>query len=333
MILPARPGAPMGAHVDPEGVSFRVWAPTAEAVHVAVLAPGGASLSGWLPTPENKLVRDEEGFWSGFLPGLADGWQYRFWTKGPAGEGYKRDPRARELSLEGYPDCHCIVRDHTYPWHDAAFRPPAFNDLIIYQLHVGVFYAQRGATDIRKNRVSKFLDVIDRIEYLASLGVNAIQLLPVVEWQGMTSRGYNNTDLFSPEMDYCVPPDELGSYLPRLNALLRKKGVANLAAADIQDQVGQLKALVDLCHIYGLAVIGDVVFNHAGGPFDEQSMRFFDRPWNRQWWDLDNYFIGGPGWAGGRIFNYATDEVRRFLIDNARMYFDEFHLMGSGLTK
>ena len=43
----------------------------------------------------------------------------------------------------GIPDCNCIVRDPgDYPWHDAGFRPPAFSDLIIYQFHIGVFYAQ-----------------------------------------------------------------------------------------------------------------------------------------------------------------------------------------------
>src|SRR5262249_19654795 len=228
--------------------------------------------------------------------------------KGPSGEGYKRDPRARELSLEGYPDCHCLAQlEAAFPWHDASFRAPAFNDLIIYQLHVGVFYAQHNGVDIRKDRVSKFLDVVDRTEYLAALGINAIQPLPVVEWQGITSRGYNNTDFYSPEMDYCVPPQDLAYYLPRLNSLLRKKGLSELTPADIADQRGQLKALVDLCHVYGIAVIGDVVFNHAGGPFDEQSMRFFDRPWNHEWWDPDNYFIAGDGWAGGRIFDYQKD--------------------------
>src|SRR5260370_4970956 len=235
-----------------------------------------------MPSPSTELVRDGHGFWSGYVEGGAGGWQDRYWTVGPAGEGYKRDPRGRELSIEGYPDCHCIIRGRdTYPWHDAEFRPPPFTDLIIYQFHIGVFYAQRGTLDIRKNRISKFLDVLDGVEYLASLGVNAIQPLPLVEWQGETSRGYNNTDFFSPEMDYCVQPNELPYYLARLNALLRKKGFPDLTARDVQDQIGQLKALVDLCHIHALAVIADVVYNHGGGPFDEQSMRFFDRPWNR----------------------------------------------------
>src|SRR5882762_8040227 len=100
MFLPTPAGTPMGAQIDSAGITFRVWAPTAEAVHVALPASDGTSLVGWSPTPANRLVRDDQGFWSGFLAIPGDRRHYRFWTKGPAGEGYKRDPRARQLSLE-----------------------------------------------------------------------------------------------------------------------------------------------------------------------------------------------------------------------------------------
>lgn len=319
----------MGATVSDGGTYFRVWAPAAAAVYVALVDPAVSPRAAWQATPANMLTRDAAGFWSGFFAGVGDGWMYRYWTKGPAGEGYKRDPRAAELEYEHYPDNNCkIIERRDYPWHDQAFVPPRFNDLIIYQFHIGVFYAERDGVDIRANRVSKLLDVVDRIEYLAALGVNAIQPLPVVEWQGEASRGYNNTDFFSPEMDYSVPPERLGTYLPRINAMLRSKGKGELTKEHLRDQRDQLKALVDLCHLYGLAVIGYVVYNHAGGPFDDQSMRFFEHPLEQDWWDADGYFIAGDGWAGGRIFDYGADEVRAFLIDNAITYLDDFHFDG-----
>ena len=75
----------------------------------------------------------------------------------------------------------------------------AFSDLIIYQFHIGVFYAKDSAgTDIRPHRVCKILDVVDRIEYFSDLGVNAVMPLPFQEYQGESSLGYNGTDLFSP---------------------------------------------------------------------------------------------------------------------------------------
>ena len=153
------------------------------------------------------LVKDAEGFWAGFVPGIKDGDLYRFYVVGTGSEGFKRDPYARELEFNGYPDCNCIVRDPArYPWHDAGFRPPAFNDLIIYQFHIGVVLRARirRGNDIRPHRVCKILDVVERIEYFADLGVNAIMPLPFQEYQGENSLGYNGTDLFSPEMDYAV---------------------------------------------------------------------------------------------------------------------------------
>jgi 1,4-alpha-glucan branching enzyme len=328
MPLPAAHDAPLGATLVSGGAAFRVWAPQADAVHLALAPPGVRCLDGWAAIDGNRLV-EEGGYWSGFAAGVGDGWQYRYWTAGPGGCGLKRDPRARELEMDNWPDNDCIVRGPAaYPWHDANFRPPAFNDFIIYQLHIGVFYARVGGRDIRLGRVSKFLDAADRIQYLAALGVNAIQPLPFVEWQGVNSRGYNNTDFFSPEMDYAVPPADISPYLARVNAMLAQKGHAPVSAAALADQVEQLRAFIDLCHINGIAVIADVVYNHAGGPLDSQSMRFFDQPANQHGMAPDSYFIGGEGWAGGRIFDYSADEVRGFLIDNARTYYAEFHLDG-----
>jgi 1,4-alpha-glucan branching enzyme len=319
----------MGASLAPGGCVFRVWSPTAEAVHVAVSPPGIPLPETWTPTEDTRLVRGVDGHWTGYFPGVVEGSCYLFWTRGAGGQGFKRDPRARELEISGYPDCGCVVLGpNAYPWHDLGFRPPKPAELIIYQLHIGVFYASDGERDIRRNRVSKFLDVLDRLEYLVNLGVNAIQPLPVVEWQGTHSRGYNNTDFFSPEMDYAVDPAELAPYLERVNALLRKKGRSELRERDLRSQVNQLKALVDLCHVYGLAVILDAVYNHAGGPFDLGSLRFFEWPANREWWDPDVYFLGGPGWAGGRIFDFSADGVRAFLIENARHFLEEFHADG-----
>ena len=83
-----------------------------------------------------------------------------------------------------------------FPWHQARFVPPAFNDLILYQLHVGTFSIMPGNGD------GKFLDVIQRVPHLASLGVNALELLPIQEFPTMFSMGYNGTDLYSPENQY-----------------------------------------------------------------------------------------------------------------------------------
>jgi 1,4-alpha-glucan branching enzyme len=317
-------GTPMGAQLLPEGATFRVWAPGAKAVYVIF-----NDLDAQAELDEaHLLVKDAQGYWAGFFPGIADGTPYRFWVVGAGGAGFKRDPYARELALHGYPNCNCIVRDpQTYPWHDQGFRPPAFNDLIIYQFHVGVFYAaDERHRDIRPGRVSKFLDAVDRLPYLADLGVNAIMPLPFVEFQGENSKGYNGTDLFSPEMDYTVDPAELDPYLRRVNRLLAEKRCSPLTKAQLAGQINQLKTLIDVAHLYGIAVITDVVYNHAGGNFDDQSLHFFDRPASLD--NKDSLYFLPDGHAGGLVFAFWKREVRQFLIDNAKMFIDEYHIDG-----
>lgn len=315
---------PMGAALVDGGATFRVWAPRARSVHVAF---GG--VEGYSPTPDDALVENPHSqHWTGFFTGVTDGTRYRFWVVGEGGAGPKRDPWARELEFDDFQDTDCIVRArNSYPWHDERFASPAFNDLIVYQFHVGVFSAfDVAGRDRRPGRVAKFLDALERVEYLADLGVNAIQPLPFVEFRTPTSQGYNGTDIFSPEMDYCVGPGELAPYLDLVNRLLAKKGHAPLTAAQLTGQVHQLKAFVDVCHVYGVAVLPDVVYNHAGGALDDQSLDFFNRPANPG--EANSIYFSAGREAGGKVFKYAEQEVREFLIGNARMFLDEYHVDG-----
>ena len=66
-------------------------------------------------------------------------------------------------------------------------------------------------------------------------------------------------------MDYSVAPGELPGYLTKVNTLLAKKGCPRLTEGQLIGQMNQLKVLIDLCHLYGIAFIPDVVYNHAGG--------------------------------------------------------------------
>src|SRR6185312_13815681 len=116
----------------------------------------------------------------------------------------------------------------SYPWHDDRYRAPRFEDLIIYQLHVGTF-----AGPDRRHRVGRFLDVLERLEHLLALGVTAVELLPIVEFAPQRSRGFDGFDLFSPEMDYQVDGPELGPYLARVNAVLARFGQPSLRAAEL----------------------------------------------------------------------------------------------------
>ncbi|RSM55627.1 1,4-alpha-glucan branching protein [Actinoplanes sp. ATCC 53533] len=316
------PATPLGADLIGGGVTMRFWAPAAERVHVAF---GG--VAGYQPRPEDELVRDPAtGHWTGFFPGVGPGAKYRFLVQRAGRTGFKRDPRAYELEFYDYPECDAIVVDHdAYPWHDEQFRTPDFADLIVYQFHIGVFHAvDDEGQDRRPKRVAKLLDAVQRVPYLAELGVTAVQPLPVVEFQGEWSLGYNGTDLFSPEMDYCVTPDDLPPYLEKVNDLLARRGAAALSLADLAGQVNQLKAFIDVCHLYGIAVLIDVVYNHAGGNLGEQSLDDIDLSADHE----HNPYFSRHGWAGGKVFAFDRPDVRRYLIDNARLFLDRYHADG-----
>lgn len=321
---------PMGATLAGGGATFRAWAPEAQQVYVITGDLPAARLAGWTPRETDLLARRGDGTWTGFVPGLRDGSPYRFWVVGHADAGFKRDPYARELgTFPAFPDCDCLVRaPGSFPWHDAGFRPPPFRDLLLYQLHVGTFYAVgKDGSDLRAARGSRFLDLLDRIEYLRDLGINAVLPLPVQEFPSELSKGYNGTDYFSPETDYQVEDEaELQRHLATANRLLAAHGAPPLTLDAIRPGPNQLKLIVDLCHLNGIAVLVDLVFNHAGGGFDRQSMYFFDR--RRFVSNNDSQYFTDQGWAGGLIFAYWNAWVRQFLIDNALFFLDEYHVDG-----
>jgi 1,4-alpha-glucan branching enzyme len=126
-----------------------------------------------------------------------------------------------------------------------------------------------------------------------------------------------------------VKDSDLAPYLARANALLAAKGLAPYTVADLLGETNQLKALVDLCHAYGLAVVFDLVFNHAGGGFGDQTIWFFDRQLGMEeprWWS--SLYFSDKTWSGGVVFDFQSDPVRAFLIDNAKFFLDEYRVDG-----
>jgi 1,4-alpha-glucan branching enzyme len=311
------PDTPMGANLVTGGATFRTWAP--HATRVAVVG----DFNSFTVQDDATLVADGKGHWTGFIPGVTDGQHYKFRITGPDGTGDKRDPYARQVDGT---DSSCVVRGSDFPWHETGYVTPHFPNFIIYQLHVGAFNAPRcppsGGT---------FLDVIEKIPYLAELGVTVLQLLPIQEFPGTFSLGYNGTDYFAPEWEFAVADADLPAYFTRTNQLLRDKGLAPYSKHDLSGEMNQLKALVDVAHAYGLGVMLDLVFNHAGGGFGDESLWFYDRqkgaashppqPWN-------SLFFSDRTWAGGNVFNFQSDQVRQFLIDNARFFIDEYRVDG-----
>lgn len=319
------PTTPTGATLVAGGATFKIWAPRAHAVYLNGTFAGAVHDR---QTDDRLLSQDAAGYWTGFQSGAQDGDPYRFWVAGPGSGGNKRDPYARELTADGFPDCNNIVRaSDTYPWHDAGFRTPDFSDMIIYQAHIGTYAISTPGV------ASNFLDVAGKIPYLAALGINLLQPLPIDEQEVNPSMGYSGADLFSPDFPYIADVSRLPQYLATINGFLTAKQQAPLTLPDIRSGPAQLKALVDLCHIYGIAVAFDVVYNHAGGftvdgRLDDNCLYYLDRvP------DVGNnndslYFTDQDRGTGGLAFAMWNGDVCRLLLDNARNYVEEFHVDG-----
>jgi 1,4-alpha-glucan branching enzyme len=243
--------------------------------------------------------------------------------------GYKRDPYARELGpADAFPNCSSILRSSaSYPWHDVAFRTPDFSDVVIYQIHIGTYAIARPGTS------SNFLDVACKVPYLAGLGINMLQPLPIDEQEVNPGMGYGGADLFSPDFCYVASEDSLAGYLTKINDLLVGKGFPALALSALASAPAQLKALVDVCHVYGIAVTFAVVYNHAGGftvddALDDNCLYYFDRAPDVGDNNDSLYFTNQDRGTGGLAFAMWNQNVCRYLEDNARYYLDEFHADG-----
>jgi 1,4-alpha-glucan branching enzyme len=310
--------APMGGTLVPGGATFRVFAPHARTVYVS------GAFNNWTQDASCQLAPIGSGHWAVFIPALKDGDPYMYFIQGEGSSGYKRDPRARLLTIEPpFPHAHSVLRNPAaFPWHDALFTPRPFNELVIYQLHVGTFDIKPGSAD------GCFFDVIERVPHLAALGITTIELLPVQEFPTTFSMGYNGTDLFSPETQYGeAEHDKLAAYVARTNEILAAAGQVPYAGVEtLRHCDDQLRALIDVCHVYGIGVIFDVVYNHAGGGFDDHSIWFFDRQPSGN--ANDSLYFTDQGWAGGQVFAYWNSDVRQFLIDNALSFYREYHVDG-----
>ena len=272
----------MGAIPHAAGVAFRVWAPHADAVAVT------GTFNGWDPAAHPLVRENPEGYWYGDVPAAKVGDEYRFHITSPYGAFSRIDPYAREVTNSVG---NGVVQDPGFDWGDDFFPAPNWNELVIYELHVGTF---NDATP-DEDKPATFDDVVRRFDHLRRLGVNAIQVMPVAEFPGDRSWGYNPSHLFAVESAYGGP-----------------KG---------------FKTFVKKAHQSGFAVILDVVYNHFG-PGDLDLWRFDG------WGENDRggiYFYNDwraeTPWGHTRP-DYGRPEVRQFIRDNAVMWVEDFHVDG-----
>ncbi len=181
----------MGAVPRTDGVTFRVWAPHATAVAVA------GSFNDW-SADGVAMTADPagSGTWSVFIAGATVGAEYRYLLDTPAGIVWRIDPYARQVT--GSAGNAVVYDPAAFDWGDQQFDTPAWNEVVLYEMHVGTFAA-------RADVPGTFDRAIRRMPYLRDLGIGAIQVMPPFEYAGDVSWGYNPAHVFAIEFDVRRP--------------------------------------------------------------------------------------------------------------------------------
>jgi 1,4-alpha-glucan branching enzyme len=277
-----------------QGTRFVLYAPGASEVAVS------GSFNGWGQTAMN---RDGDVFWVE-VPEARPGHQYKYRSPDFAGE-WIPDPVSR-LVTDDASGNSVIVNPAgaaaQYSWGDGSYVRPARDELVIYEMHVIDFTWQErsGPVDnsddlpgdiVQWGHQGTFAGVADRVEYLAALGVTAVELMPVQEWPGgYYSWGYN----------------------PYLYWAL--EGSLGTGPAASEQVLLDFKEMVDTLHQNGIAVIMDVVYNHTTG----------DSPLYKI--NPGVFYDGNTDW--GPKLDLSNEYVFAHVKGSLSYFMDEFHIDG-----
>jgi 1,4-alpha-glucan branching enzyme len=275
----------MGANLqEGEVCSFRVWAPNAKAVTLV------GDFTQWTKRGV-KMAPEGNGCWSVDVEEVSAGQAYKFIidniggsAHNPGGRFWRVDPYAREVQ-NSLANANSYVVDPDFAF--TPFQTPRFENFLLYQLHVGAFAGYNDTTPVNPDtREALFVDIIPKLNYIRALGFNALALLPVGQMGLRIGEGYSPTNWFAPDEYYGSPT--------------------------------ALRQLVEAAHQTGLAVIFDVVYNHASTQDN--------RCWEFDGMNYDGgiYFEGGGDTPFGKRPALWKREIQDFFLDNARMWLKEY---------
>ncbi len=228
----------LGAWVAQNGVTFRVWTENTQQIEVVIYENGQEKFS-------RILQPDKKNYFSDFAPGLKAGTQYMYRLDG---DKLRADPASRYQpdTVHSYSQ---VVDPFAFEWHDSNWQGLPLEAMAIYEVHIGT------ATE-----AGTFEAFIEKLDYVKSLGITAIEIMPVADFPGQRNWGYDGVDLFAPARPYGGPEG--------------------------------LRKLVDAAHLRGLAVIQDVVYNHFGPDGNylrDFSPDYFTDKEKTPWGDAVNY--------------------------------------------
>ncbi len=276
----------------PGTATFFLTAPKKPAVHLV------GDFNAWNPRT-TPMQTDGQGLFWVTVP-LRASTHYRFVVTmdGSGQRVWVADPYAREIRWDQWGPKAFLAEETAFTWRDQGWQRPALRDLAIYELGVRDF---SGEKRLSGEVLGTFDGVRAKLDHLQRLGVNAIELMPISEFPGNSSWGYNPVFYMAPKWIYGQP--------------------------------ATFKRLVDEAHQHGIAVILDMVFNHAWGdhPYYRMYPPLFT-PDGKPLPDLNPFFHhpenGHANSWGGLDWDHASPYTLAYMQDVVRFWLDEYHVDG-----
>ena len=310
----------LGAAWSKKKTCFKVWAPTAESVSVALYESGTPATEDLLDTI--AMAKGEYGVWSVEVPGDLNGRYYTYLVQVNGEQIEAVDPYARTTGVNGLrgmvldlssTDPKCWSTD-TNP-----NKLVSYTDAVLYELHVRDFSIDEDS-GISENHKGKFLGLTEKgtktskgvttgLDYLKDLGITHLHLLPIYDYGSVDEShlevpqfnwGYDPVNYNAPEGSYATDP---------FNGSVR---------------VAELKQMVKTLHDNGISVVMDVVYNHVfeAGKFcfNQIVPGYFSR------FNSDGSYSNGSGCGNDTASERPM--VRKFIVDSIVYWAEEYHIDG-----
>ncbi len=324
---------PLGAKVYPEGVNFSLFSKGATKVELLLFKEIDSSRPERVIALNNRQHRTYH-YWHVFVPGLKAGQLYGYRVEGPRApeKGARFDPGkvlldpygrvvavppgySRELASRPGKNTATAMKSMVadlsrYDWEgDQPLKRP-FAQTIIYELHVGGF-TKHPSSGVLPEKRGTFAGLIEKIPYLTDLGITAVELLPVFQFDAQDSPpgmvnywGYSPVSFFAPHQGYSSQQ-------------------APLAVLD------EFRDLVKALHRAGIEVILDVVFNHTAEGNQLGPTFCFRGLANEVYYLLEPEQALYADYSGcGNTLNANQSIVRRLIVDSLRYWVEEMHVDG-----
>jgi isoamylase len=332
---PAHTGGsfPLGATIVPGGVNFSVFSRRASRVELLLFDCARATHPAHVIALDPRTHRTYH-YWHVFVPGIGVGQLYGYRAFGPfdPAQGLRfdsskvlLDPYGRAVivpegylrqraSLYGQADAHAmksVVVDTTdYDWEGDAPLRRSFASTVIYEMHVAGF-TRHPSSGLAAELRGTYAGMIEKIPYLQDLGITAVELLPVFQFdpQGCPAGlvnywGYSPVSLFAPHAGYSSRKDALGP-------------------------VEEFRDLVKALHRAGIEVILDVVYNHTAEGDEAGPTLSFRGLANEVYYILGEDRTQYANYSGtGNTLNANQAIVRRMILDSLRYWVQEMHVDG-----